>query len=96
MQIPSEITLNLNQVNFFRQLARNDIVVDSGTWRSGKSFELCLFAILRMKTYPGIREFIGRKELVSLRETTFLKFLELLENHLHLSDTKDYKVKRSP
>lgn len=80
---------------FFDSIARNDIVVDSGTWRSGKSFELCLFLILRMKSYPGIREFLGRKTLKSLKETTFLKFQEILIDHFNLIEGRDYFVNRS-
>lgn len=88
--------LNANQREFFYKLNEYDILVDSGTWRSGKSFELCLFAILRMKVYPGIREFVGRKELSALRETTFLKFQELLTDFFHLTQGRDYDVKISP
>ena len=90
-----EITLNQNQVQFFKEIAKNDIIVDSGTWRSGKSFELCLFLIERMKKYPGIREFLGRKTLTSLKKTTFLKFQEVLQVHLKLVEGVDYKVNRS-
>jgi phage terminase large subunit len=90
-----EIKLNDNQVHFFQQIARNDIVVDSGTWRSGKSFELCVFVKERMHKYPGIREFVGRKTLKSLKETTFLKFQEVLQMHYFLIEGRDYKVNRS-
>ena len=89
------ITLNENQPAFFNALVDYDIVVDSGTWRSGKSFELCLFFIERMKKYPGIREFLGRKTLKSLRETTFLKFQELLADFYELKEDIDYSVNRS-
>lgn len=89
------IKLNDNQIPFFDAIAENDIVVDSGTWRSGKSFELCLFFIERMKKYPGIREFLGRKTLKSLKETTFLKFQEVLTDHLGLVEGRDFKVNRS-
>lgn len=90
------IKLNKNQVEFFRALAKYDCVVDSGTWRSGKSFELTLYAAERMKKYPGIREFMGRKTLKSLRETTFLKFQEVLTEHKGLYAGIDYKVVKSP
>ena len=87
--------LNANQKEFFDALKRNGIVVDSGTWRSGKSFELCLFLMLRMRKYPGIRQFIGRKTLKSLKETTFLKFQEVLTDHFYLVENRDFWVKRS-
>jgi len=86
---------NDNQTVFFNTIADHDIVVDSGTWRSGKTFELCLFAILRMISYPGIREFIGRKTLKSIKETTFLKFQEVLTEHMGLIENKDFWVNRS-
>jgi len=73
-----QIVLNDNQVRFFRTARDYDIVVDSGTWRSGKSFELCLFAILRMNKYPGITEFFGRRRLQWIVDTTLRKFLEIL------------------
>ena len=92
----SFIQLNKNQVLFFESIKEYDIVVDSGTWRSGKSFGLCLFAILRMKKYPGIRQFIGRKEMSSLKETTFLKFLEILTEFFMLTEKKDFKVVTTP
>jgi hypothetical protein len=90
------IRLNRNQQRFFEALHTHDIVVDSGTWRSGKSFELCLFSILRMKKYPGVAQFIGRRELTALRETTFLKFQELLTDFFGLHEGTDYTVKLSP
>jgi len=89
------IVLNDNQVQFFQAIIKNDIVVDSGTWRSGKSFELCIFVIERMKKYAGIREFVGRKTLKSLKETTFLKFQEVLQVHYKLIEGRDYTVNRS-
>jgi hypothetical protein len=94
--VTRSIRLNRNQRAFFEAARTHDIVVDSGAWRSGKSFELCLFAILRMKKYPGIAEFIGRKELASLRETTFLKFREILVEFLHLREGVDFNIKLSP
>ena len=81
--------LNANQEVFFNAIKKHSIVVDSGTWRSGKSFELCLFFILRMRKYPGIREFMGRKTLKSLRETTFLKFQEVLSEYFYLIENRD-------
>ncbi len=90
------IELNRNQIVFFNSIMSYDIVVDSGTWRSGKSFGLCLFAILRMKKYPGIRQFIGRKEMSSLKETTFLKFLEILTEFFKLTEKTDFKVVTTP
>ncbi len=92
----SYIQLNRNQIVFFNSISNYDIVVDSGTWRSGKSFGLCLFAILRMKKYPGIRQFIGRKEMSSLKETTFLKFLEILTVFFNLTEKTDFKVVTTP
>ena len=80
MNLQYNIELNDNQIPFFEAVSKNKIVVDSGTWRSGKSFELCLFAIQRMAKYHGIRQFMGRKTLTSLKETTFLKFQEVLTN----------------
>lgn len=87
--------LNANQKQFFDSIKGYGIAVDSGTWRSGKSFELCLFLILRMRKYPGIRQFIGRKTLKSLKETTFLKFQEVLNDHFYLVENRDFWVKRS-
>jgi len=95
MQSNIAIKLNENQVKFFAELPKYDVLVDSGTWRSGKSFELCLFGIERMKKYPGIREFVGRKTLKSLKETTFLKFIELLTDHYKLFEGRDFSVNRS-
>lgn len=91
-----EIKLNDNQKPFFEKIEQYDIVVDSGTWRSGKSFELCLFMILRMKKYPGIREFLGRLTLKSIMETTFNTFLEILTEKFKLVQGRDFKVKYSP
>ena len=90
------IKLNDNQIPFFEAVRDYDVVVDSGTWRSGKSFELCIFAIERMKKYSGINEFMGRKTLKSLRETTFLKFQEVLTDHKGLKSGIDFKVVKSP
>jgi len=90
-----EIKLNDNQPAFFDALVDHDVVVDSGTWRSGKSFELCVFIKERMHKYAGIREFMGRKTLKSLKETTFLKFQEVLTDHYKLQEDTDYKVNRS-
>lgn len=91
----SEISLNRNQRKFFDTLTKYETVVDCGDWRAGKSFELCLFAAERMKKYPGITEFMGRETLTSLKQTTFLKFQELLRDHYKLSEGRDYYVRRS-
>jgi len=48
-----------------------------------------------MRKYPGIREFLGRKTLKSLKETTFLKFQEVLIDHFKLIENRDFFVKRS-
>jgi len=48
-----------------------------------------------MKDYPGVREFMGRKTLKSLKETTFLKFQEVLTDHFKLVEGRDYFVNRS-
>lgn len=88
--------LNDNQIPFFDAIAKNDTVIDSGTWRSGKSFELCLFMILRMIEYDRIREFLGRRTLKSVMETTFITFKEILTDHFNLKQDYDFKVKLSP
>ena len=109
IRIPEEhkqIKLNKNQVNFFTNLPHYETIIDCGTWRSGKSYESCLWIAMRMKKYPGIREFIGRKTLKSLRETTFRKFQEVLTNGynkekgkmdgLGLIENIDFRVIRNP
>ena len=90
------IQLNENQENFFNSIKSHKTICDSGTWRSGKSFQLCLFMILRMMKYDGIREFIGRKTLASLKETTFLKFQEILSEHMGMQEGIDFSVTHNP
>jgi len=90
-----DIDLNQNQINDMAALAKYGVVLNSGTVRSGFSFDECLFIHLRLMKYPGIRQFIGRKTLKSLKITTFLKYQEILTNFLHYREGREYVVRRS-
>jgi len=90
-----EIKLNKNQINDFIAISKKDLVLDTGTVRSGGSYFLCTHCHLSAEKYKGINNFIGRKTLKSLKETTFLKYIEILTNFFHYVEGRDFTVNRS-
>lgn len=50
-------------------------VVFGGSGGGGKTFLICMLALLRCKDYPGVQEGIGRKSLSTLKKTTFATLL---------------------
>ena len=58
----------------------------------GKSLLMCIWLLLQMRNYPGIRIGLGRKEITRLKETTVVTML----NEAHpLLGVQDYEFKYS-
>lgn len=56
-----------------------------GSAGSAKSYGVCALIILKCLEYPGIRIGLGRNELTTLKKTTVISFLEVV-NDLNISD----------
>ena len=94
--LTDEITISLIQQRALEIFNDNDTVeaVFGGSGGGGKSVMIGLLAFLRCKTYPGVREGIGRKDLSQLKKTTFTTLLGKVHQIMGVGQ-KDFRIDQS-
>lgn len=87
-----EIDLSKKQSDAWHHLERNGVhrIMYGGAAGGGKSFLACAWQIYRRITYPESVGFIGRNELKTIKESTFITFIRVASEYYGYEFGKHY------